>query len=468
MHLQKSRTQGLTRGRHAFYYLMIVLFFAFILANILPSGAFTRETVDGITKVDPNSYRVTEKVYATIPMFFESFYYGVVNTASLMALMFFVGFGFQVLTEIKLIETAIFKLTKSLKNVPFVVVVIILFAAFEVVNWFTGLYDLGIVFIPMVVPLCLALGYDVMTGAAIVLVAECIGFAAAPANPWFGGIAQPIAELPLYSGFGYRVICSLVLSVPGILFVSRYAAKVKKNPELSVLKDINLPYKAVDESEELKWSPRLILAGVVFLGIFGYMIYGSLKLGFSYLELTACFTAIGLLCSVVMGVNLEEICRKMERGMRTMFMAAMVMLFARSVLWLLTETQVIDTVIYGLSFLVRGLPVWLSAIMMFIVQTIINFFVPSGSGQAALTMPIMVPLADMAGLNRQIACLASQFGDGFSNFMWPTVGSFIAILAGTGIPYQKWAKWFLPLFLIITGCAFVLLVVAVAINLGPF
>ena len=155
MHLQKSRTQGLTRGRHAFYYLMIVLFFAFILANILPSGAFTRETVDGITKVDPNSYRVTEKVYATIPMFFESFYYGVVNTASLMALMFFVGFGFQVLTEIKLIETAIFKLTKSLKNVPFVVVVIILFAAFEVVNWFTGLYDLGIVFIPLVVPLLL-------------------------------------------------------------------------------------------------------------------------------------------------------------------------------------------------------------------------------------------------------------------------------------------------------------------------
>ena len=170
----------------------------------------------------------------------------------------------------------------------------------------------------------------------------------------------------------------------------------------------------MDESEELKWSPRLILAGVVFLGIFGYMIYGSLKLGFSYLELTACFTAIGLLCSAVMGVNLEEICRKMERGMRTMFMAAMVMLFARSVLWLLTETQVTDTVIYGLSFLVRGLPVWLSSIMMFIV-----------------------PLADMAGLNRQIACLASQFGDGFSNFMWPTVGSFIAILAGTGIPYQK-------------------------------
>lgn len=468
MSLKESKIKGLAKQRHAFFYLMVVLVVAFFMANVLPSGTFVRETVDGITKVDPNSYQVTEKVYATIPMFFQSFYYGVVNTASLMALMFFVGFGFQVLTEIKLIETAIYKLTKSLKNVPFVFVVIILFAAFEVVNWFTGLYDLGVVFIPMVVPLCLALGYDVMTGAAIVLVAECIGFAAAPANPWFGGIAQPIAELPLYSGFGFRVICSLVLTIPGILFVCRYAAKVKKNPELSILKDVDLPYKAVDESEELKWTPRLIISGVVFLAIFVYMIYGSLQKGFSYLELTACFTAIGLVCSVIMGINLEEICNKMERGMRTMFMASMVMLFARAVLWLLTEAQVIDTIVYGLSFLVRGLPIWLSAIMMFVVQTIINFFVPSGSGQAALTMPIMVPLADMAGLNRQIACLASQFGDGFSNFMWPTVGSFIAILAGTGIPYQKWAKWFAPLFVILTLCTFGLLVIAVAINFGPF
>ncbi len=468
MSVKDNKAKGLTKERHAFYYLMVVLLFAFVLANILPSGSFVRETVDGITKVDPSSYSTTEKVYATIPMFFESFYYGVVNTASLMALMFFVGFGFQVLTEIKLIETAIFKLTKSLKNVPFVVVVVILFAAFEVVNWFTGLYDLAVVFIPMVVPLCLALGYDVMTGVAIVMVASCIGFGAAPANPWFGGIAQPIAELPLYSGFGYRVMCSLVLSVPGVFYVCRYAEKVKKNPELSALKGLDLNYKPIDENADLKWTPRLLIAGAAFVGIFGYMIYGSLKLGFSYTELTACFAAIGLVCSLIMGMNLEEICRKMERGMRTMFMASMVMLFARSVLWILTEAQVIDTIIYGLSFLVRGLPVWLSAIMMFLVQTIINFFVPSGSGQAALTMPIMVPLADMAGLNRQIACLAGQFGDGFSNFMWPTVGSLIAILAGTGIPYQKWAKWFAPLFLILAACACVLMVVAVAINLGPF
>ena len=466
---EQSTTKGkFAKNRHAFYFLMLILVVAFILANVLPSGTYTRTTVNGITKVDPQSYQVIAKKYASISMFFESFYYGVVNTAGLMALLFFVGFGFQVLNEIKLIETAIYKLTKSLKNVPFIIVTVILFAVFIVLMWFTGLYDLGIVFIPMVVPLCLALGYDVMTGAAIVLVSMCIGFGAATANPWFGGIAQPIAELPLYSGFGYRALCSLVLAIPGILYVCRYASKVKKNPELSVLKDVDFNYSAVDENAELKFTPRLVVAGIAFLAIFGYMIYGSLELGFSYKQLTACFTAIGIVCSLIMGIGLEEICRKMERGMRTMFMASMDMLFARSVLWLLTETKVIDTIIYYLSFLVRGLPVWLSAIMMFIVQTIINFFIPSGSGQAAITMPIMVPLADMAGLNRQIACLAGQFGDGFSNFLWPTVGSFIAILAGTGIPYGKWVKWFLPLYIIITLVAFALLIVAVMINFGPF
>ena len=146
-----------------------------------------------------------------------------------------------------------------------------------------------------------------------------------------------------------------------------------------------------------------------------------------------------------MGKGLNEICQLMSDGMKTMFMASMVMLFARSILYIMTETAVIDTVVYGLSSIIVGLPTWLTAI----------------------AMPIMVPLADLAGLNRQIAYLANQFGDGFSNFMWPTVGFLLAILAGTGIPYGKWAKWFLPLFLILSGVAAVMLVVAVFINYGP-
>ena len=169
-----------------------------------------------------------------------------------------------------------------------------------------------------------------------------------------------------------------------------------------------------------------------------------------------------------MGKGLNEICQLMSDGMKSMFMAAAVMVFARSVLYIMDQILITDTIIYALSFVVRILPSWLAAVGIFILQTIIYFFIPSGSGQAAITMPIMIPLSDMAGISRQVCCLASQFGDGLSNFIWPTVGSLLAILAGTSIPYSKWVKWFLPLFLILTVTCCVLLVVAVQIGYGPF
>lgn len=466
--LKKKKNSGERKESHPFFALMVILIAITILSNIIPSGEYVRETVDGITKVDPESYHVVEKHYASIGMFFMSFYHGFCNTASLMALLFFVGFGFGVLQDIKLLETAVYKLSKVMRKVPFFVLCLVMGTVFMVLNWFTGLYDLAVVFIPMMVPLCLALDYDVMTGVGLVNVYMCVGFAAALANPWFTGIAHPIAELPMYSGMGYRTICSLVLFVPATIYLMRYAAKVKADPKKSILYGEDLPYKAVAEDAGLEFTPRLIVAGIAFLAIFVYMIYGSLKLGFSYGELTACFAAIGLVCALIMGNGLNEICEMMSRGMKNMFMASMVMLFARSILYIMTETVIIDTIIHALAGLIQGLPTTLTAVGMFWIQTIINFFVPSGSGQASLTMPIMVPLADLNGITRQVACLASQFGDGFSNFLWPTVGSLLAILGGTGIPYGKWAKWFLPLFLIFTAVASVMIVIAVQINYGPF
>ena len=457
-----------SKERHPFFALILILLVIAVLGNFIPSGQYVRETVDGITRVDPQSYTVIDKLYTSVSMFFESFHYGVVNTASLMSLMFFVGFGFHVLQEIKLLDTAIYKLSGTLKKVPFLVVCLILMSVFIVIMWFTGLYDLAVVFIPMVVPLALALGYDVMTGAGLVLVACAVGFTAALANPWFTGIAQPIAQLPLYSGMGYRAVCTLVLLVPSLIYIMAYAKKVKADPSKSILADTDMPYQAVDENSNLQFTPRLILAGLAFVAIFVYMIYGCLQKDFSYPQLSACFAAIGIVCALIMGKGLNDICQLMSDGMKSMFMAAAVMVFARSVLYIMDQILITDTIIYALSFVVRILPSWLAAVGIFILQTIINFFIPSGSGQAAITMPIMIPLADMAGISRQVCCLASQFGDGLSNFIWPTVGSLLAILAGTSIPYSKWVKWFLPLFLILTGVCCVLLVVAVQIGYGPF
>ena len=265
-----------SKERHPFFALILILLVIAVLGNFIPSGQYVRETVDGITRVDPQSYTVIDKLYTSVSMFFESFHFGVVNTASLMSLMFFVGFGFHVLQEIKLLDTAIYKLSGVLKKVPFLIVCLILMSVFIVIMWFTGLYDLAVVFIPMVVPLALALGYDVMTGAGLVLVACAVGFTAALANPWFTGIAQPIAQLPLYSGMGYRAICTLVLLVPSPIYLMVYAKKVKADPSKSVLADVDMHYQAVDEYSFLQVTPRLILAGLAFVAIFVYMIYGCL------------------------------------------------------------------------------------------------------------------------------------------------------------------------------------------------
>ena len=158
----------------------------------------------------------------------------------------------------------------------------------------------------------------------------------------------------------------------------------------------------------------------------------------------------------------------MGEGMKDLFYAAMVMLFARAILYILEEAMVVDTIIAFLARLVVGKSSLITANLLLVMQTIINFLIPSGSGQAAITIPIIVPLADMGNVTRQVACLASQFGDGFSNFLYPTNGSLIAILMVAGIPYKKWLRFFGPLFLIIMAVCMVFISIGVGIKLGPF
>lgn len=465
---KNSTVLGEKKETHPFFALMMMLIAIAVLAEFIPSGEYVRTVVDGRTVVDPESYHTVEKIYVTIPMFFNSFYQGFVDTASLMAMLLFVGAGFGVLKKIKLFETVIYNVAKRLKTVPFAVVTAVLMLLFGLQCAFTGLYDLAVVFIPIVVPLILSLGYDAMTGVAIVLTAECVGFGAAFTNPWFTAIAQDIAELPIYSGLVFRIICFIVLMIPAYLFVLRYAARVKKNPEKSVLYGMKLPFSKMDETEELHFTPALIRAGIVAGLCFAFVIYGSVALNFSFPELTSCFVAMGILTALVYGASINDLCYMMSDGMKDMFMAAMVMLFARSILYIMNSVAVIDTIIHFLAQFVTGVAPAAGAILLFIMQTIINFFIPSGSGQAAVTMPMIVPLADMGSINRQVACLASQFGDGFSNFIWPTVGTLLAILTVSGVPYTKWAKWFLPLYLIISLISCVLLFAAVQMNYGPF
>lgn len=450
-----------------FFALLIILVIATIVANFIPSGLYERITSDGRMIVDPNSFRYVDKKYVGITDFFLSFYQGFNNASSLMAMLFFAGGAFGVVKRIGLLETAIKSLAHKLKNTSFYLIALVLMVAIGTQVAFTSMWELSVVIIPMVVPLVLALGYDVFVGAGIVMLSACAGFGAAMTNPLFTAIAHKLAELPIYSALGYRAICFVTILLVCYLYLMRYAYKIKKDPSKSLAKGLKSKYTAIQE-EEVKFTPALIRAGIAFLAVFIFLLFGTVKMGFDFPQMAACFVAMTFATGLAYGSGINDICDMMGEGMKDLFYAAMVMLFARAILFILEESMVVDTIIAFLSKLVVGKSSLVTANLLMVMQTIINFLIPSGSGQAAITIPIIVPLADMGNVTRQVACLASQFGDGFSNFLYPTNGSLIAILMVAGIPYKKWLRFFGPLFLIIMVTCMVFISIGVGINLGPF
>lgn len=462
------KDRKIRKDTHPFTNLFIILIVVTIIANLIPSGTYERVVVDGRSVVDPNTFAyAAEKTYVGIATFFLSFFNGFKDASSLMAMLFFAGGAFGVATRIGLMETALKALTRKLQHTSFYVIAFVLMAAWGTLVAFTSMWELSIVMIPIVVPLALALGYDVVTGAGIIILASCAGFGSAMTNPLFTAIAHKLAELPIYSALGYRAISFVVVLLVSYVFLMVYATKVKKDPSKALVKAEETKHEAYS-NDETRFTPALIRAGIAFLLVFAFLIYGTINMGFDFPEMTATFAALAIIVGLAYGLHVNDIMDMMGEGMKDMFYGAMVMLFARAVLYVMTQAAIIDTVIHFLAQFVVGKSPIITGNLLLWMQTIINFFVPSGSGQAAITVPILIPLADMGHVTRQVCCLASQYGDGFSNFIYPTNGTLLGILLAAGIPYKKWVKFFAPLFAIIMVICMIFVSVGVAINLGPF
>jgi uncharacterized ion transporter superfamily protein YfcC len=324
-------------------------------------------------------------------------------------------------------------------------------------------------FYPIVIALAIALGFDTITGTAMVLLGAGAGFAGAFLNPFTVGIAQGIAGLPLFSGIGFRLVGYFAVLGSGIIYVYRYANKIQKNPELSPTYEDDKNSKHnydLDEIPEFTGKHKAVLA--VFVIGLAILAYGVVQLGFYITELSAMFLIIGIASGIVAKMGINEIATEFVNGAKELVYGALVIGLATSIMVVMQEGNIMDTIIYALASAVKGLPPALSAVGMFVVQSFINLIVPSGSGQAAVSMPIMAPMADVVGITRQTSVLAFQFGDGFSNVISPTSGYFMAAIAIGGIKWEKWAKWMLPLFLIWSGIGAALVFISVLINYGPF
>ncbi len=457
---------------HIFIILFSFIFIVSLLTYIIPAGSYDRTIgVEGRSILISDSYKTIPKNPISLLELFVAIPKGFVEAGWVIVLTFCVGGGFLVVKKTGIIYAAISWMAKKLRKRGLLIIPILM-TVFAIIDAFIGMPELCLVYVPILLPLTFALGFDSITAVAIALIGSAAGFTAALTNPFTIGIAQKIAGLPLYSGAGYRVLVLVITLTVGIIFVVRYAKRVRANPESSLMfeadKVIKEKFLGDDEDLSVAIGGRQIIAGVSAVLLFILLIFGVFLLGWDMPEIGGIFIAIGVVSGLIAGLSGEEISEAFLEGCKDVLMGALIIGIARGIIVIMVESQIIDTVIYGLSLFVQFLPAQVTSVGMLIVQSFFNFLVPSGSGQTVITMPIMAPLADLVGVTRQTAVLALQFGDGISNIFYPTSGYFMASLAIARVPWDKWAKFMLPLFLIWSGLGAVFLIIAQAIQWGPF
>jgi uncharacterized ion transporter superfamily protein YfcC len=298
------------------------------------------------------------------------------------------------------------------------------------------------------------LGYDRLFGLGILTIATAVGWSTAITNPFTVQIAQRIAERPIGSGMGLRIMFFLVAVFLGFGFLVLYGKRIKNDRSRSVMpKD---PF--VIEGNDIvigdhNPSPKHIGIAVSGIVLFAMILYAVQTMGWGLIEMTGGFFAVGVCTILISGMSGDEAMKSFIKGLEMMLVPALIVGFARGIQVVMEEGMIIDTILYRTSLMLEGKHPVVSAQGMFAFQTMLNFFIPSASGQAMVSMPLMVPLSDLLGISRQTAVLIFISGDGFSNMIIPTNGVLMASLAIAGVPFDKWIKFIWPLFLILTVVA---------------
>jgi uncharacterized ion transporter superfamily protein YfcC len=457
------------RVPHVFVLLFSIIIIAALGTYILTPGQYNRvEGPGGRMIVDPESFHAVDPAPTGFWELFQSLHKGMVEAADIVFFIFIVGASFTVVQATGAIEASITAVTRTLRGRERLIIPVVM-AIFAFGGCIFGMAEETLPFIPVMVPLALALGFDSITGVAMVLAGAGAGFTAAFMNPFTVGVAQGIAELPLYSGMGFRIVTFVLFLALTVAYIYRYAGKIKENPALSlVYEEDRARDAAVDFGQLASFEPRHKLVLLVVVASIAMLVYGVVEMGWYITEIAGLFIAMAVFAGLAGKLGVNQIAEEFVKGARELTYGALIVGIARAILVVLTEGNIIDTILFGMANAISGLPSALNAMGMYIVQCLLNFIIPSGSGQAAVSMPIMAPLSDLVGVTRQTAVLAFQFGDGISNILTPTSGYFMAGLALAKVPYHKWVRWALPLLGLQYLFGAIMVTIAHLIQLGPF
>lgn len=460
---KKKKRFEMPDGFVTLFYLVVLVF---LLTYIIPAGEYARVEVAGKTIVDGNSFKYLEQTPVTPFGFFKAIPMGIQAASQLIIMILLIGGSIKIFDGTGAIRAAIFKLINIIGEGKSSVVLVAIMIFFGSLGAFPGMLEAAIPFAPLCVNISLTLGYDVLVGIYIALVPIVAGWASGVTNPWTTGIGQSLAELPMFSGLGYRMIVFIVFMAITIIFLLKYASKIKKDPTASLVYGMKFDHLNSDEAKnDIEFTTRLKLVLIIFAATIIVIVYGTLNWKWGMTEMSAVYIIGAIIGGIVAGYSPNKIAGEVLEGGKEIFIGAMAIGLARTVSVIMDQGHITDTIVHFLASLLQGMSPTFNAIGMFLIQTIINFFIPSGSGQAVVTLPIMIPVADIIGLNRQIAILAFQFGDGLSNLCYPTVGALIAFLAYTKVPFTKWLRFIIKYMLLIWLAAAILLAGAVMINL---
>ncbi|MDR1730664.1 MAG: hypothetical protein LBR61_01080 [Synergistaceae bacterium] len=453
-----------------FFILFAVVVLVYVAWFFVSPGAYERQVVNGRTLVIANSYHPVDRTSVAFIDVFRAIPNGLIGAASIVFCILITGGTIEILNKTGTISAGVSKLVSYSKQHEgsSMIMLGVLFAFFSALGGFLGFAENAIPFVPLVVPLVLALGYDAMTAVGVVFLGTLVGFAVGPTNIYTVGVAHQVAELEMFSGFGYRFVVYLIFCVVGMAHLLWYAHKVHKDPSRSYMigiddSDLRVSYSGGDTKLQGKHlACLLVLVAAFAVSIYGMSPNSGWRWGIN--DLSAVFFAAGILAGIIGTLSIDDFVTTFMTGARNAMAGALVVGVARSIQWMLDKTALLDPTIHWFAAYMEGLSPYGSAVAIFLIILLMDGIISSGSGKAMAVMPIIIPLCDMVGVTRQTATLAYQFGDGIANMGWFTFGTLYIFLAYGKIPLGRWYKFFWPLMLMMFIMSLIFLYIAVQIG----
>jgi len=462
--MQKS---WLSKIPHPVVMLFLIMIAVAALTHIIPAGEYQRQLIDGRWRVIPGTFKIIPSTPASFMDLFRALPLGFKGAAEIIYVVLAGGIMFGVLQKTKMIENVVGSLVKNMGHNKKYLIIVLMTYIFGLAGVAIG-YENNIALVPIAAVLSLAIGGDLMLAAGISVGAITVGFGLSPINPYTVGIGHQIAGLPMFSGVVLRsALCFTGLSLMAY-YNLRYFKKIEKNAELSLTKGVDISGLKLSKAiSHYSISTQDYTIMAIFSIGMGIMLYGIFVFHWYLNDISAIFILIAVCSGLAARITPFKLSETVLKYVGISAPGAFMVGFAAAIKVLMEQAHITDTMSHGLVVMLTGMPTYAAAIFMSVSQSGINFLIPSGSGQALATLPVMIPLGDVIGLTRQSSILAFQIGDGVTNLINPTLGGLIAMLSMCRVSLDRWLRYIFPLAMMILAVAWLFLIFSVYIHWGP-